>query len=59
MTHQPKGGMRSSCVHAHRNCSHLPFSTMPAIAGDGQIVIVRTTEFQRRKQPLFHLPTSG
>jgi hypothetical protein len=49
MTHQTKGGMCRTCVHAHRNCSHLPFSTMPALARDAQTVIVRCTEFQRRK----------
>lgn len=50
MTHQPKGGMCATCVHARRNCSHLPFSTMPPLSRDGQTVIVRCTEFQRRAQ---------
>ena len=50
MTHQPKGGMCRTCVHAHRNCSHLPFSTMPALARDAQTVIVRCTDFQRRQR---------
>ena len=49
MTHQPKGGMCRTCVHAHRNCSHLPFCTMPVLARDAQTVIVRCTDFQRRK----------
>ena len=49
MKHQPKGGMCATCVHAHHNCSHLPFNTMPALTQDAQIVIVRCTEFQRRK----------
>jgi len=49
MTHQPKGGMCRTCVHAHRNCSHHPFNTMPALTRDAQTVIVRCTEFQRRK----------
>ncbi|MDX9667947.1 hypothetical protein QMK50_23625 [Pseudomonas sp. P5_152] len=47
MTYQPKGGMCRTCTHAHRNCSHLPFSTMPVLARDTQIVIVRCTDFQR------------
>jgi len=50
MTHQPKGGMCATCAHARRNCSHLPFSTMPPLSRDGQTVIVRCTEFQRRAQ---------
>lgn len=49
MTHQPKGGMCATCTHAHRKCNHLPFNTMPALARDEQTVIVRCTEFQRRK----------
>ncbi len=48
MNHQPKGGMCATCAHAHRNCSHLPFSTMPPLSNDGQTVIVRCTDFQRR-----------
>ena len=48
MTHQPKGGMCAVCVHVHRNCSQLPFSSMPALARDAQTVIVRYTNFQRR-----------
>ncbi|MFJ4542979.1 hypothetical protein ACIP1X_05165 [Pseudomonas sp. NPDC088885] len=48
MTHQPKGGMCATCVHAHRDCSHLAFSTMPRLSNDGQTVIVRCTDFQRR-----------
>lgn len=47
--HQPKGGMCCACVHALRDCSHLPFCTMPALASDARTVIVRCTEFQRRK----------
>jgi len=49
MNQQPKGGMCATCVHAHRNCSRLPFSTMPTLARDGQTLIVRCTEFRRRK----------
>ncbi|EJM09797.1 hypothetical protein PMI21_05529 [Pseudomonas sp. GM18] len=50
MNYQPKGGMCATCTHAHRNCSHLPFITMPVIKVDGQTVIVRCTDFQRRPQ---------
>jgi hypothetical protein len=49
MNHQPKGGMCGTCVHALRNCSHLPFNTMPPLTRDAQTVIVRCTEFERRK----------
>lgn len=49
MTYQPKGGMCRTCPHAHRNCSHRPFSAMLVLARDGQTVIVRCTDFQRRK----------
>lgn len=50
MTYQPKGGMCATCALAHRNCSHLPFSTMPALARDAQTVIVRCSDFQCREQ---------
>ncbi|SEI63609.1 hypothetical protein SAMN04244572_03215 [Azotobacter beijerinckii] len=49
MIFQPKGGMCAVCHHALRNCSTLPFDRMPVLQRDGQTVIVRCTEFQRRK----------
>lgn len=49
LQHQPKGGMCRTCEHALRKCNHLPFDTMPALARDAQTVIVRCTEFHRRK----------
>jgi len=49
MTHQPKGGMCAACRHALRNCSTLPFASMPVLERAGQTVIVRCTDFQRRK----------
>ncbi|TKD40309.1 hypothetical protein [Azotobacter chroococcum] len=49
VTHQPKGGMCAACRHALRDCSSLPFSSMPVLARDDQTVIVRCTQFQRRK----------
>lgn len=52
--HQPKGGMCMTCVHGlSRNCSNLPFSTMPVIGSDpmprdaSTVLIVRCTEFVR------------
>lgn len=49
MTHQPKVGMCATCCHALRNCSTLPFDRMPVLQRDGQRLIVRCTQFQRRK----------
>ena len=59
MTHQHKGGMCTTCVHAHRDCSYLPFSTMPALARDAQTVIVRCTDFQRSNLRLTPPVTPG
>jgi hypothetical protein len=42
--------MCTTCTHAHRDCSHLPFSTMPPLSNDKQTVIVRCTDFKRRAQ---------
>lgn len=49
MIHQPKGGMCSACRHAQRNCSALPFASMPILARDGHTIVVRCTQFQRSK----------
>ncbi|OHC12499.1 MAG: hypothetical protein A2002_04470 [Pseudomonadales bacterium GWC1_66_9] len=49
VTHQPKGGMCAACRHALSNCSALPFASMPGLDRVGQTVIVRCTQFQRRK----------
>lgn len=57
MNHQPKGGMCATCAHAHRNCSHLPFSTMPPLSNDGQTVIVRCTDFLLRSPKPNPYPT--
>lgn len=46
MTHQPKGSMCMSCRHAFDDCSHLPFSTMPAMSKSKGRIIVRCTEFK-------------
>lgn len=44
----PKGGMCGNCVHAERDCSHLPFSTMPVISTPTQgLSIVRCAEYVR------------
>jgi hypothetical protein len=49
MTHQPKGSMCMSCRHAFDDCSHLPFSTMPAISKSKGRIIVRCTEFEHAR----------
>ncbi len=49
MTHQPKGSMCMSCRHTFDNCSHLPFSTMPAMSKSTGRVIVRCTEFEHAR----------
>ena len=48
MTHHPKGGMCCACQHAHRDCSTLPFKTMPPIQRDTSTIIVRCTDFKRQ-----------
>jgi len=47
--HQPKGGMCMSCRHTFDNCSHLPFSTMPAMSKSKGRIIVRCTEFEHAR----------
>lgn len=49
MTHQPKGGMCMACRHTFDDCSHLPFSTMPAMSKSKGRVIVRCTEFEHAR----------
>lgn len=49
MNYQPKGGMCVACANRHRNCSSLPFASMPVLEVDGQTIIVRCTQFQRWK----------
>lgn len=49
MTFQPKGSMCAACSHRHRNCSSLPFASMSVLAREGRTIIVRCTQFQRRK----------
>ena len=51
MIHQPKGGMCMSCRHTFDNCSHLPFSTMPAMSKSKGRIIVRCTEFEHANRP--------
>ena len=45
--YHPKGGMCLTCGHAQRNCSHLPFSTMPVIERYDRVARVRCTGYVR------------
>jgi hypothetical protein len=47
VTHQPKGGMCGACKNQNKDCSKLPFKTMPKIETHGYAVIVRCLEFKR------------
>ena len=49
LTHQPKGGMCSTCKHCNRDCSHLDFDKMSVISKPDIFgaVIVKCTDFQR------------
>ncbi|WP_157731403.1 hypothetical protein [Azotobacter chroococcum] len=49
MNYQPKGGMCVACRYAKHNCSSLPFASMPVLEVEGRTIIVRCTQFQRRK----------
>lgn len=58
MIYHPKGSMCAACVHAQRDCSHLPFDTMPVIERYMLTgykhgipgVVVRCTEFVRKEK---------
>lgn len=57
VTHQPKGGMCSTCVHlVLRNCSHLPFESMPVIEVSDNVKIVRCTDHQRMPPRILNPP---
>ena len=49
MTHQPKASMCMTCTKLLDDCSHLPFSTMPAMSKSKGRVIVRCTEFEHAR----------
>lgn len=49
MTHQPKGGMCTSCLRTMKDCSQLIFYAMPVIGISDNIKIVRCTSYQRKK----------
>ena len=48
MTHHPKGGMCCACQHARRDCSGLPFKSMPPIQRDASTIIARCTDFKQQ-----------
>jgi hypothetical protein len=45
VTYQPKGSMCCNCSHWFRDCSHLPFKTMPVIESQGNIRVVKCHEY--------------
>jgi len=51
LTHHPKASMCKSCKHKDRDCSVLPFNTMPVMdkyKQDGALIyVVRCVEFDR------------
>ena len=47
--YQPKGGMCMACAHKRKDCSSLPFHSMPIIKRDKQVAIVACTEYARTR----------
>lgn len=45
--HQPKGGMCAGCEFVRRDCSSLPFHSMPVIRRDHDRIIVKCVEHKR------------
>ncbi len=51
MNYQPKGGMCANCANALKKCSQLPFYSMPPIKKEGDLIIVRCTEYKHHALP--------
>lgn len=50
MIYQPKGSMCVTCRHALRDCSALPFNTMPAAKRFSDVATsVICTEYERKE----------
>lgn len=47
ITHIPKGGMCVGCANIKKDCSNLPFNTMPVISSYKNIVTVKCTEYTK------------
>lgn len=47
ITYQPKGSMCCNCTHWSRDCSRLPFETMPVIEKVGNVRVVKCHEFSK------------
>lgn len=60
-TYYPKGGRCSACRHRERDCSALPFHTMPVHRRDGADVVVICTEYDQLNYgaTLKHEPSTG
>lgn len=59
-THQPKGGMCTSCAKSREDCSGLPFETMPVILETPSgVKVVRCTEHARSNAGDHAAPAGG
>ena len=46
-SHQPKGGQCANCLKWPLDCSNMDFESMPVIAKDGDVNIVKCLQFRR------------
>lgn len=51
MIYHPKGGMCCVCRDLKKDCSALPFETMPVISHGDTFKIVKCTQFERVTVP--------
>jgi hypothetical protein len=52
LTHRPSGSMCIACLHNERDCSFLPFASMPLMKRDKDgMLVVQCTDFQRAAAP--------
>ncbi len=47
MTYQPKRSLCFNCIHRDRDCSALPFHTMPVVEQVWAVRIVKCTEYKK------------
>lgn len=48
MIYIPKGGMCANCKNFMKDCSKLEFSTMPVIAKDKEVIVVKCSEYVKK-----------
>jgi hypothetical protein len=52
LTHRPSGSMCMACLHNERDCSTLPFASMPLMKRDRDGgLVVQCTHFKRAAVP--------